>query len=278
MSKVLYGDLEWDVVDDRMKDTILIRRFGSILRVKKDLVVSLDSVKKHQLRVQKIKLENRRLMLPVDINLLFRTSSVDDLTNDQLEALERFIYLRTESEKRNYKREKQYRKAHEKCYCLSIKQPWTDAIFRGCRVLTLDAEKKFKSLVDSRVFKDIENRIWRLPRERMNTRVYIHASQSYCKDGETWMLANGLEPVSKSEVVLGKIIGSVIFLSDTFRPARPWAMKGQRHWEIYSPLLLPEPIPYKGRLKFYELDRKGLGLPSYDKEIEQQQQKLNSLT
>ena len=266
MTKISYDDLEWDVVDDRTKDTILISRLGSFLRVKKSLVTSLDSdsANKHQVRIQKIEAENRKLMLPVDINFLFKASSIDDLNNDQLEALERFIYLRSVNEKRDLARDKQYQKAYEKCYCLSIKQPWTDAIFRGCRVLTLDGEKKFKSPVGLRVFRDIENRAWRLPKERMNTRVYIHASQSYCKDGEAWMLANGLEPISKSEAALGKIIGSVIFLSDTFRPARPWAMKGQRHWEIYSPLLLPEPIPYKGRLKFFSLDSQALGLPSYD--------------
>lgn len=276
MTKVIYDGLEWEVIDDRHPTTILISRNGSLLRVQKRLTQSKDKLNNQQLKVKELEAKNAKLMTPVDVEFLFNQSSIDALQPAQLDALERFIHLRANSEASNNLREKQQRQLAEKCYCLSIKQPWADAILKGCKVKTLDAERKFKTPVGERVFKDIENRQWRLPSRHINTRTYIHASKGYDKNGEAWLLANGLEAVSQPEATLGAILGSVIFLSDGFRPARPWSMKGQRHWEIYSPLLLPEPIPYKGKLKFYELDREGLNLPSYDEEIKQQ--KLISVT
>lgn len=273
MPSVLYADVEWEIVDDRMRDTILISRCNAILRVRKELVQPLNAQDKHKLRIQKIKSDNEKLTVPVDIKFLYGVSDIFDLNKDQLEALEQFVSFRSQQEQLDAMREKQYRMLSEKCYCLAIRQPWADAIFRGCKVITLDAAQKFKTPVGERTFKDIENRTWCLSNERINTRIYIYTSKSYCPKGEQWLLANGLEPVNKNEATLGAIVGSVVFLGDTFRPARPWAMKGQRHWEIYKPLLLPEPIPYQGKLKFFSLDREALGLPSYDEEIEQQMSK-----
>lgn len=277
MSKVIYDGLEWTVMDDRHPTTVLISRNGSLLRVQRRLAQSKDQLNERRLKVKKLEAKNAKSMHPVDVKFLFNQASIEALNDEQLDAIERFIHLEADNEINNKARERHQRQLAENCYCLSIKQPWADAILRGCKVLTVDAGWQFKTPlgkgipIGERVFKNIENRHWRLPRSHINTRTYIHASKGYCKDGEAWLLSRGLEAVSQSEATLGAIVGSVIFLSDGFRPARPWAMKGQRHWEIYSPLLLPKPIPYQGKQKFYELDRKGLGLPDYDEEIKQQQ-------
>jgi hypothetical protein len=280
MPIVLYKGLEWNVVDDRYKSSVLISRSGSILRVERSLTQSLEAKEQREKRIQTIKDKNKALLLPFslinDIKAMFRTPKVEDLTDHQLEVLEQCIRLRAIQEERNLARENWFRKIAEKCYCISIKQPWADAIFHGCKVITTDAAKKFKVPVGERAYKDIENRVWRLSSERLGSRIYIHASKGYCRDGEDWLLKNGLEPVSKENATLGAIMGSVIFLSDSFRPARPWAMQGQRHWEIYKPLTLPKPLPYKGQLKFFQIDRETLGLPSYNEEIKLQRAKNNA--
>jgi hypothetical protein len=126
---------------------------------------------------------------------------------------------------------------------LSIRQPWIYAIFN--------------------LGKNIENRDWY---QNVSGRIVVHASGTCSKydyeDGRDWIMSNiGLDEANKiphrDALTLGAIVGTVDITgvcSTTSRLAEPspWFV-GAYGYILKNPVLLPEPIPFKGMLGFWDV-------------------------
>lgn len=115
---------------------------------------------------------------------------------------------------------------------LSIAQPWIHAIFV--------------------MGKDVENRVWRT---HFRGRFLIHAGKSkqWYKDAETWWEEKFGTPLPAwDDLPTGAIVGAVTLVDcvhpdDTAAGTRSsWAADDSWHWHLAEPMLLAEPIPYRG--------------------------------
>ena len=128
--------------------------------------------------------------------------------------------------------------------CISIRQPWAWAIFH--------------------LGKDVETRSWSTP---VRGRILIHASKSCTlyeiSQAELFMKrATGcsnivLPQFYRDTSQRGCIIGSVDLngcqqLDTSKQPMSPW-LTGPFGWSLSDPMLLNLPIPYKGRLGFFDV-------------------------
>ena len=75
-------------------------------------------------------------------------------------------------------------------------------------------------------------------------RILIHASLRV-EDDEALKLQ--LDP---NELPRGALVGSVEIVDCVENSRSKWAIRGQWHWILKSPLVLAEPIPFKGKLGF----------------------------
>jgi hypothetical protein len=124
---------------------------------------------------------------------------------------------------------------------LSIRQPWAWAIMHGG--------------------KDIENRDWPT---KIRGRVWVHASQGmtsaeydefyfmvrYDFGGRNELLET-FPP--KASLIRGAIIGSVEIVDCVTESDSPWFF-GKYGFVLKDPRLFPKPIPYRGRLGFFEVN------------------------
>lgn len=137
---------------------------------------------------------------------------------------------------------------------LSIRQPWAWLIVNG--------------------YKDIENRDWRIGRKPgfggayrdreldFPARIYVHTGKSmdvgsweeYIRHRLTkaqWKLFRELE-----EFPLGAIVGEidiVACIEAADYPCSPWFM-GKYGFVLYNPVAYKQPIPYPGRLGFFNVE------------------------
>jgi hypothetical protein len=129
---------------------------------------------------------------------------------------------------------------------LSIKQPWAWLVCAG--------------------YKDVENRTWRIGRKpapgfaRVNydlewpARIYVHAGKEADHD---CLITEGGEygnlirfPIEK--LTLGAIIGEVTITDCVRKSPSPWFL-GPYGFVLADPKLYDKPIPYPGRLGFFEV-------------------------
>ncbi len=111
---------------------------------------------------------------------------------------------------------------------LSIRQPWASLIIEG--------------------HKDTENRTWGTD---WRGRFLVHASQRFDHAGYMWVESEiGLSLPAPSSYIAGAIIGSVNLDDIVGIADSPWAI-GPLCWLLSDPRPC-KPIPYKGRLGFYE--------------------------
>jgi len=116
---------------------------------------------------------------------------------------------------------------------LSIRQPWAWLIVNG--------------------YKDIENRTWPT---QFRGRVMIHAGQAV--DGQVlalWRVDSVLNTVpmpSISHLTTGAIIGEVYITGCVTESTSPWFC-GPYGFVIANPQAYEVPIPYKGKLGFFEV-------------------------
>lgn len=101
---------------------------------------------------------------------------------------------------------------------LSVKQPWADAILR--------------------MGKDVENRTWSTD---YRGKIYLHTSKTI--DYDATPLLFGVGPLT-----LGKILGHVTLTDVVRNSSSRWAMSGQYHWIIESPVKFKHFIPARGQL------------------------------
>lgn len=134
---------------------------------------------------------------------------------------------------------------------LSIKQPWAWLICKG--------------------YKDIENRDWFIGRKvasgavnftiPLPMRIYVHAGKQpdFTWDGEDLIKKN----LSREQFndyrtwsnyfVFGAIIGEVDITGCVTESESPWFV-GKYGFILTNPKLYDKPIPYKGRLGFFEVN------------------------
>lgn len=134
---------------------------------------------------------------------------------------------------------------------LSIKQPWAWLIVHG--------------------YKDVENREWKLPAYGVfpPQRIYIHTGLStsdMTNEVFSWIIERmnfgqreafiraGEQP---TQIHLGAIIGEVDIIDCISESASPWFV-GKYGFVLANPVAYKEPIPYKGRLGFFEVALKTL--------------------
>lgn len=108
--------------------------------------------------------------------------------------------------------------------CLTLRQPWAWAI-----------------LVAG---KDVENRTWTT---NYRGRFFIHAAQTYDKQGESY-IQNHLGIAVPSSLPRGRIVGSVELIDIVQNSESQWAMPEQFHWVLANPFPLTDQKPIKGRL------------------------------
>jgi hypothetical protein len=123
---------------------------------------------------------------------------------------------------------------------LSIKQPWAYLLLGP---------------------KDIENRTWPTT---FRGRTYIHAGQRYDNDAEAWLWGNGfsvmevllmsspLMPENVPSLTRGAIIGEVDIIDCVTESKSPWFV-GPYGFVRTNPIRYAKPIPYKGKLRFFEV-------------------------
>lgn len=124
---------------------------------------------------------------------------------------------------------------------LSIRQPWAWLICAG--------------------FKDIENREWGT---KFRGRIYVHTGKSFDFDGFNYVCLNthklivparwDIEEWARLAVypTLGAIIGEVDITGCVTESSSPWFV-GKYGLLLANPILYAKPIPYKGRLGFFDV-------------------------
>ncbi|HSE36216.1 MAG TPA: ASCH domain-containing protein [Blastocatellia bacterium] len=121
---------------------------------------------------------------------------------------------------------------------LTIKQPWASLIiFRG---------------------KDIENREWEAPSTLIGRRIAIHSSKKMepedIDDATALCYERGLPDfnIAPIDYATGSIIG-VVTLKACVKQSRSLWFVGTYGFELTDPRPLPQPIPIRGQLGFWEV-------------------------
>ena len=116
---------------------------------------------------------------------------------------------------------------------ISVRQPWAWALFHG---------------------KDIENRPWAT---HYTGPLLIHASKTFDYDGLKWIQKNF--PITIAPFIpgtdflsFGAIIGKVRMTDCIIHSSSPWFF-GPYGFLFTDPVEFKTPIPYRGRLKFFDV-------------------------
>ena len=126
-------------------------------------------------------------------------------------------------------------------YAISIRQPWAWAILNAG--------------------KNVENRSWPVPAQFIGKRIALHAGKQIDKNGIAFLMENGVivprsisgTLTSSPQLDFGAIVGSVEIIDCIFNHPSPWAMPQHYHWLLQNPRKFDQPIPWKGRLGFFEV-------------------------
>ncbi len=143
---------------------------------------------------------------------------------------------------------------------LSIKQPWASLILKGAPVFKSVDNGDGSSRIEFNglVFKDIENRDWYTD---YRGRIYVHAPQREEDFLNTmkWLGEHiGLAPYacmllsSRKYSPKGAIIGEVDIVDCVTQSKSPWFV-GKYGFALADPKAYEKPIPYKGKLGFFEV-------------------------
>ncbi len=130
---------------------------------------------------------------------------------------------------------------------LSIKPEWAWLICCGMPFRSSNNQIKI-------VKKDIENRSCKTS---YRGRVYIHASKRNDKNSQEWLMKLGLPifvvlMLYSDKIPRGEIIGEVDIIDCVTESKSPW-FTGPYGWVLNNSILYDKPIPYKGRLGFFEV-------------------------
>ena len=140
---------------------------------------------------------------------------------------------------------------------LSIRSPWAYLIVFGFPLSeTYDNENGSQSVRFSGkvVLKDIENRTWPT---KFRGRVYVHVGQKADYDAWEWLVSQGfamftsLSLCGSKSLPRGVIIGEVDIVDCVTESKSMW-FEGPYGLVLRHPKPYREPIPWKGRLGFFE--------------------------
>jgi hypothetical protein len=116
--------------------------------------------------------------------------------------------------------------------CLSLSEPMAWAIFNG---------------------KDVENRTWPT---KYRGRIIIHASKNFNKKHFSWicnqLFSNLILPLP-SDFIYGALIGEVDIVDCVTIHGSQW-FTGPYGFVLQNAVLYEKPIPYKGKLRLFEVD------------------------
>lgn len=156
---------------------------------------------------------------------------------------------------------------------LSIKQPWAFLIVAGLPLVeSVDLGNGLSTVRPSgkAILKDIENRRWPLPQWfKTPQRVAVHAGQTPDSDDAMyWLMNKGFAPATvlmlwSNMVPRGVLIGEVDIVGCVTESDSPWFV-GPYGFVLANPAVYETPIPYKGRLGFFDIDSSVLS-PSFRK-------------
>ena len=118
---------------------------------------------------------------------------------------------------------------------LSIKQPWAWLIVHG--------------------YKDVENRTWPT---KFKGRIYVHAGKSFDHEGFHWLfdhriLLPGNSYFGSADYYCGGIVGEVDIVDCVTESKSPWFV-GKYGFVLANAVAYEKPIPYKGKLGFFEVE------------------------
>ena len=114
--------------------------------------------------------------------------------------------------------------------CLSIRQPWAHLILNGP--------------------KDVENRMW-APAYRGP--LLIHAGLTLHTEASHYLRRRHRIEVDPCELQFGVILGAVDLIDCHKKRTSRWHGRGYFGWYLENPRCLRAPIPYKGRLKLFDV-------------------------
>lgn len=109
--------------------------------------------------------------------------------------------------------------------------------------------------------KDIENRDWET---KVRGRIIVHASKAMTRDDYEDCLAtchhisianpfpHGERLPSRDELTFGALIGTVEIVDCVTRSTSPWFF-GPYGFVLRNPVPFARPVPYKGRLGFFDV-------------------------
>jgi len=139
-------------------------------------------------------------------------------------------------------------------YAIAIQEPWCSMILFGA-IASHRTQEIIDCNVGNRIFKDWENRSWKLPERFENQPVLLLASKKFDHLGKAYIESMGLTCPNPDECVRGAIIGEIIFSScQRKKPDSPWAITSSPYyWKIASTRSI-HPIPYKGKLGFFPVE------------------------
>lgn len=145
---------------------------------------------------------------------------------------------------------------------LSVRPPWSHLIIHGAPILESVPAGEGRTRIDwlgKGVIKDIENRSWCLPKNfDTPQRIYIHAGKrrvniSFERFHEL-AIAPGIGLMLFGDIVArGAIIGEVDLVGCVHESDNPW-FEGPHGFVLENPVAYEKPIPYKGKLGFFEVE------------------------
>jgi hypothetical protein len=118
-------------------------------------------------------------------------------------------------------------------YALAIWQPWAEAVARG--------------------LKDVENRNWPPPVERIGKLLAIHAGLTYDEAGELYLLRRGVALPSRSSLDRGAIIAVARLAGRSTCSTSPWAEHGVWHWLLADVVRLANPVRCRGAQQIWRV-------------------------
>ena len=139
-------------------------------------------------------------------------------------------------------------------HAIAIQEPWCSMILFGA-IASQRTQEIIDCNVGNRIFKDWENRSWKLPERFENQPVLLLASKKFDHLGKAYIESMGLTSPNPDECIRGAIVGEIVFSScQRKKPDSPWAIASSPYyWKIASARSI-HPIPYKGKLGFFPVE------------------------
>ena len=147
---------------------------------------------------------------------------------------------------------------------LSIKQPWASLIIYGIpiydSVLCADGKSTRLEATNKRLFKNIENREWAIPKSfKLPQRICVHTAK---RDDDfdssfNWlcnMLGGGFGCILlhySKQIPRGALIGEVTITADITKSDNPWFV-GKHGFVLRNPKPYKRAIPCRGKLGFFD--------------------------